>query len=616
MADTSLGQMFFDRARTHASVTAFRVRRGAGFVDVTYRDAASRVEAIAAGLLTAPGGLARRACVGIVAPTSMEWVLVDVATFSLDCIVAPPYPTLLAAEVGYILMDSRVEVLVVENKKQLDKVKSIQGGFTFFDKSYPGSALKVRHFVVLDPTGLEKSPEWESLDELEARGRARLEETRTDREERARTTTKDSIATISYTSGTTGPPKGVIQTHGNWLALIDVSGDLKLFTENTRKSGAFLFLPLAHSFGRLIELAAIYNGGPVIISGIDTLADDLAKSRPGLLPAAPRVYEKIYARITAAVQAAPPHRQRLFQWALSVGKATIPYRSQKKPMPLLLRAQARLADRLVMSKIRARLGLDRIESMLSGSAPLAPAVHEFFVAFGMMLYEGYGLTETCPALTANRPDRWKIGTVGPLLRNVQIKLAPDGEILAKGPNVTPGYWNRDDANAEAFDSDGWFHTGDIGELDGDGFLRITDRKKDLLKTSGGKYVAPVKIEGLLKSKPMILEAVVIGDSKKYCCALLMLDEDGWEQWCTRRGKKMDPRDPELLAELQKSIDEVNRDLASFESIKYFRVLDAPLTVEAGLLTASFKVKRKEVNKRFAHLIDEMYAEKSLTREAA
>jgi long-chain acyl-CoA synthetase len=617
MTDQNLGQMFFDRARVHARIAAFRVRRGEAFVDVSYEEAARRVEAIAAGLLTIPGGLPRRARVGIIGPTSMEWILGDIAALSLDGVVVPIYPTLLASEMGYILKDAEVEVVIVENGAQLEKLKGLAGGFSFFEQSYPASALKLRHFVVLDPTGVPPAAEWESLADLEARGRQQLEETRAERQERVQTTLRESVATYGYTSGTTGPPKGVIQTHHNWLSLLEVSSDLDLFTPSTRVSGAFLFLPLAHAFGRLIELAAFFHGGPLILSSPETVPEDLAKSRPGVFPAAPRVFEKIYARITAGVAAAPPGKQRLFSWAMGVGKATIPYRQQKRALPLVLRAQHRLADKLVLSKLRARLGLARTEAMISGSAPLAPVVLEFFLACGLMLYECYGLTETCPGLTANTPSRWRPGTVGAPLRNVVIKIAEDGEILARGPNVTSGYLNRPDADADAFDADGWFHTGDIGEFDPDGMLRITDRKKDLLKTSGGKYVAPQKIEGLLKSKPMILEAVVIGDNKKYCTALLVLDEDSWRNWAERRGKKMDARDPDLLLELQKSIDEVNRDLASFESIKYFRVLDEQLTVDAGLLTASFKVKRKEVNKRFAALIEEMYEQRpAATAEAA
>lgn len=603
MSDTSLGQMFFDRARAFGDVTAFRFRPPGTdqFRDVSYRDAVTRAEAIAAGLLTIPGGLARRSTVGLLGPTSVEWILADFAALSLDAIVAPVYPTLLAPEIGFILQDAAAEVLVVQNQALLDKVRSIAGGFSFFDKQWP--APRVRHYVVIDGAGVHERDDTETLATLEARGRAQLAATTAEREQRKRTTKRADPATYAYTSGTTGPPKGVIQSHDNWLSLLEVSGELQLFTDGIRKTGAFVFLPLAHSFGRLIELAAVFHGGPVIVSSVETLAEDLVSTRPGLLPAAPRVYEKIYARITAAVTTASPRRQKLFAWALGVGKETIPYRQRNQALPVRLRLQHALADKLVLAKLRARLGLDRTETMLSGSAPLAPVVHEFFFALGLNLYEGYGLTETCPALTANRPGRWKLGTVGTPLRNVSLRIAPDGEILAKGPNVVTGYLHRADADAEAFDGDGWFHTGDIGEFDGEGFLRITDRKKDLLKTSGGKYVAPQKIEGLLKSKPMILEAVVIGDNKHYCTSLLILDEDGWRAWA--RGP-LDPRDPALLAALQQSVNEVNRDLASFESIKYFRVVDTAFTVESGLLTASFKVKRKEVSARFQALIAEMY----------
>jgi long-chain acyl-CoA synthetase len=607
MNDQNLGQMFFDRAKLHATGAAFRVKKNGAYVDVGYREAAERVSSIAAGFLTVPGGLARRAGVGILGPTSMDWIACDYAALSIDCLVAPIYATLLPAEIGYILIDAAVEVLVVENKKAYDKVKGIAGGFTFFDKAYAANAFKLRHFVVIDPSGMEQSADWESLADLEARGRAKLGESEGERRARLDAIKRTDVATYGYTSGTTGPPKGVIQTHHNWLSLLEVSSEMGIFTEHTRHAGCFLFLPLAHSFGRLIEFAGVYHGGPLIISGVDTLADDLKLSRPGFVPAAPRVYEKVYARLMGSVSSMPPMRQKMFHWAVAVGKQTIPYRSANQSLPLGLRAKHALADRLVLSKLRARIGLDRVEGMLSGSAPLAPAVHELFIACGMMLYEAYGLTETCPGLTANRPGKWKLGTVGQPLRNIIIKIASDGEILAKGPNVTSGYLNRPDANKDAFDDEGWFHTGDVGEFDSEGYLRITDRKKDLLKTSGGKYVAPQKIEGLLKSKPMISEAVVIGDNKKYCTVLLVLDDDTWKQWADKRGKKMDPRDTELNAELQKSIDEVNRDLASFESIKYFRVVDQPFTVESGLLTASFKVKRKEVNKRFDGLITEMYS---------
>ena len=264
----------------------------------------------------------------------------------------------------------------------------------------------------------------------------------------------------------------------------------------------------------------------------------------------------------------------------------------------------------MLSKIRAKLGMDRMHALLSGSAALPREVAEFFASVGLVVLEAYGLTETCPGLTTNRFDNWRIGTVGPAIKGVQLKLAADGEILAKGPNVVSGYLNRPEATAEAWDAEGWFHTGDIGELDADGHLRITDRKKDLIKTSGGKYVAPQKVEGLLKTKPILSEAVVIGDNRKYCVVLVTVDKEKLAAWSQRTGNPPDLHGPAVQKEIQGYIDELNRGLASFESIKYFRVLDEEFSVDNGMLTASFKVKRKQVAARYKDLIDAMYTAKN------
>jgi long-chain acyl-CoA synthetase len=606
----NLAEMFFRRARELAGKPAVKHRpKGEkSMSDVTFAQMEKRVAAIAAGLLTIDGGLARGASVGIIAATRLEWIACDFAGLSLGCVVVPVYASLLPPEIGFIHVDAGIEVVIVENREALDKVRAIRAGFTFLDKKYGATDVKLRKIVVIDHAGIPPSDDWESLFDLEARGEKRLAETLEERERRTRETPRSALASICYTSGTTGAPKGVLQTHDNWLSVLEVAADLDMFTPMTRVNGALLFLPLAHAFGRLIEWGAVFFGSLTILSSIETLLEDLTATRPGFVPSAPRMYEKMYARIMAMVATANPRRQKLFAWALGVGKQTIPYRQKHKPLPLVLAAQHAVADKIVLSKLRARLGLDRVESMVTGSAPLAPAVHEFFLSIGTLLIEGYGLTESCPALTANRPDKWKMGTVGVPLRNVQIKIAEDGEICGKGPNVTSGYHNRADANAEAFDADGWFHTGDIGEFDADGFLRITDRKKDLLKTSGGKYVAPVKIEGLLKAKPMIGEAVVIGDNRKYCTALIVVDEDGLKAFAQRTGAPADKNGAQTIAALQASIDEVNRELASFESIKYFRVVPEAFTVDNGMLTASFKVKRKSVSTRYADLIETMYGE--------
>lgn len=615
--DVSIAQMFFDRSRAAGDHPALRKKQGCGFVDVSYASQALQVEAVAAGLLSMVGGLATGARVAIFASTRSEWLAIDFAALSLGAITVPLYPTVLTPEVGYLHVDASIDVVFCEGKEQLEKVRTMRGGFRFLDKDYGPERIELRHIVVLDTAGIEVADDWESFATLLARGRGLVAAGApevAERERRTRALTRADIATYSYTSGTTGAPKGVIQTHGNWLSILDVAGDMGIFTAGTRETGVFLFLPLAHAFGRLNGFGAVYFQAVVVLSTVETLLDDLTGSQPGFLPSAPRMYEKIYARLMATVAAAPPRRQKIFAWAIDIGTRTIPHRRLHQPLPPLLKAQHLIADRLVLSKIRTRLGLSRVESMLTGSAPLAPAVHEFFFAIGLTLIEAYGLTETCPGISANRPDDWKLGTVGKLLKNVQVRFETDGEICVKGPNVTSGYLNRDDANAAAFDVDGWFHTGDIGAMDSEGFLMITDRKKDLLKTSGGKYIAPQKIEGLLKARPLITEAVVIGDNKKYCTALIVVDDDVLQQWSTQTGQAADRRAPATLAHLQQQVAAVNADLAPFETIKYFRVVSEAFSVQNGLLTPSFKVKRKAVSARYAGLIDEMY-EASLTRGA-
>ncbi len=604
---------------------ALRLRRGGGFVDVTFAAMAERVEAIAAGLLSVPGGVAAGATVALMGKTSASWICVDFAAMSLGAVTVPIYATLLGPEVGYILQDAAAIVIVVDDKAQFERVVSIIDGFNFFDVHYGPDAVALKHIVVVDPDGViaPDGVSWESLSDLEARGRAALaaEPAADERgavgvrdrasvaERRARTAavTRDTLATITYTSGTTGAPKGVLQSHGNWLSLLDVAHTMQIFTAGTQRTGAFLFLPLAHAFGRLVAFGGVYFSTVTVISSPETLLNDLLATRPGFVPAAPRVYEKIYARLMATVAEMPRRRQQIFRWALAVGERSIPWRERQEPLPPFLAAQMAVAERLVFRALRTKLGLDRIEVMLSGSAALSPTVLRFFLSMNIMVIEAYGLTETCPGISANRPDRFRVGTVGPIIPGVEIRFEPDGEICVRGPNIARGYHKRPDANAEAFDPPergGYFHTGDIGVLDDDGFLRITDRKKDLIKTSGGKYVAPQKIEGLLKGRPFIADTVVIGDGHNYCTCLVVVDDDAVNGAFARNGGS--DRDAFVSASVRTQVDAVNAELSSFETIKDFRVVTTPFSVENGLLTASFKVKRKEVTKRYMALIDEMY----------
>jgi long-chain acyl-CoA synthetase len=443
------------------------------------------------------------------------------------------------------------------------------------------------------------------LADLEKRGSEKLEETAADRQRRRDDTDREHTATYTYTSGTTGPPKGVIQTNENMLSMLESAEQCGLINVEMRDGGLFLFLPLAHSFGRLIELSSPFFNAPIVIANIPTLVDDLGATRPGFFPAAPRVYEKMKSRIESKVANAPAIRQRLFHWAIDAGKATVPYRSTGQPMPLTTRLRYRVANKIVLSKLRAALGLDRCIAALSGSAPLNVEVHEFFLAMGVDLLEAYGLTETCPGLTSNLPGHLRLGTVGPALPGVTIKIAADGEILAKGPNITSGYLNRAEATDAAFDDDGWFLTGDLGSMDAEGFVKITGRKKELMKTSGGKYIAPAKLEGRVKIMPIIQECVTVADTRNYATAIIAIDPEELEEWSKTTGSPADPNSEAVRSAIQAHIDQVNTTLSSYETIKYFRIVP-PMTVESGLLTASLKVKRKVVYARYEDLIDNMY----------
>ncbi len=605
MADKSIGGMLLRRIAESPNHEAIRFKSGSSWKSITWRTLGERMERIAAGLLTAPGDVEERAAIAVLGNTSYDWVAVDFACMSVGLRTVPVYATLLPEEVGYLHTDTEAVVAVVENGAQLEKVRAMRGGFDFFDNHYDADKVKVRHIVVMDTTGVEPADDWESLADLEARGAQRLAELKDQMAAWIKAVGRADTCTYTYTSGTTGPPKGVIQTNDNMLSMVENIGATGMFRPEVAAGGLFLFLPLAHSFGRLIEHSGPFFDSPIIVSSVPTLLEDLLATKPGFFPAAPRVYEKMKAKIETKVAGAPPIRQKLFHAAINAGKATVPYRSNGRPLPFLTGLKYRLADKVVLSKLRAALGFDNAKILLSGSAPLGVDVHEFFLAMGLDLLEAYGLTETCPGLTANQPGRLKLGTVGPALPGVTIKIAEDGEILAKGPNITAGYLNREDATSEAFNAEGWFCTGDLGSMDADGFVKITGRKKELMKTSGGKYIAPAKLEARLKSMPMIQEAISIADTRNFVSALIAIDPEAVVDWAKQNGVSADIHGQAVRDAVQKHVDEVNKTLAQFETVKKFQIIEA-LTVESGLLTASLKVKRGPTHDRYADLIDQMY----------
>ena len=395
MTHQTLGRMFLQRIQESPSDVAIRHKDGSGsYKDVSWRQLGERMERIAAGLLTAVDELPHHAAVAILGSTSTDWIACDFAALSISLRTVPVYATLLPSEVGYLHVDTESVIAIVEDAAQLEKVREMRQGFEFFETKYSADQVKLQHIIVMNPAGIEPAEDWESLADLEKRGAEQLEATKEEREKRANDLQRDDTATYTYTSGTTGPPKGVIQTSGNMLSMLESAEKCGVINQDMKEGGLFLFLPLAHSFGRLIELSGPYFNTPIVIAGIPTLKEDLIASRPGFFPSAPRVYEKFKARIESGVAGAPFIKRTLATWALGVGKKSVPYTLNNRRMPWLLQKQHDLADKIIFSKLRNGLGLDRCSIMLSGSAPLSVEVHSFFIGLGLKLADA--VMKVCP----------------------------------------------------------------------------------------------------------------------------------------------------------------------------------------------------------------------------
>jgi len=419
------------------------------------------------------------------------------------------------------------------------------------------------------------------------------------------------LATLIYTSGTTGDPKGVMLTHGNLLH--NLLAAEKVFPMVNHECTCLSFLPLCHSFERTAgHNFAIYVGETIAYAeSVEKVPENMLEVRPHIMCSVPRLYEKMYARVNEKVAADPPLRQKIFRWAIGVGREVFAHRVARTQPGALLKLRFALADRLVFSKIKQRTG-GRLRLFISGGAPLAREIAEFFGAAGMLICEGYGLTETSPVITCNRPDRIKPGTVGLPLEHVEVRIAEDGEILTRGPHVMKGYYNKPEATAEAIEKDGWFHTGDIGLVDADGFLVITDRKKDIIVTSGGKNIAPQPIENRLKTNRFFAEVVMIGNRRNFASALVVPNFEALQAWAQGRGIAVSGRDelvrqPQVVQHYTDLINEMTPDLAQFEKIKKIALLTREFSQESGELTPTLKVKRRVVEERYKTMIDMMYA---------
>ena len=597
-AMSSVAHLFLDRVAKTPHREAFRIPNGTGWKSISWEQTGMRVRAIASGLRSL--GLTDEERVTILAGTRLEWILADLGILCAAGATTTIYPSNTPDECKFILEDSGSVMVFAEDEKQVKKLR--------LKRAELPQLKKVITFV--DVPADPADGDWViSLDKLEALGKAYDDATPDAYEKVARSVTADKLATLIYTSGTTGTPKGVELLHDAWLYQAEGIDAMKLLVEDDVQ---YFWLPLAHVFGKVLEAAQLRIGFATAIDGrIDKLVENLAVVRPTFVAAVPRIFEKIYNKVIGDAKEAGGFKWKVFQWAVSVGKEISHVRQAGREPSGLLAVKDAIATKLVFSKLQDRFG-GRLRYFVSGSAPLNRDVAEFFHAFGILILEGYGLTEAAASNFVNRPNHYKFGTVGKALPGTEVKLAEsDSEILLKCRGVMRGYHNLPAATKEAIDAEGWFHTGDIGEMDADGFLKITDRKKDLIKTSGGKYIAPQLLEGKLKTlSGLISQVVVHGDRRNYCSALITVDEPALKKWAGGKGLSGDyaalVQKAELRAELQPAIDELNRGLPSYSTVKKFAILPTDFTVEEGELTASLKVRRKVVEKKYQHVLDEFY----------
>jgi len=601
--------MWKGRVRETPQRTAFRFKKDGAWAAMTWAEADTFAREVAAGLVSL--GVAPGDRIALLSQTRLEWVLCDVAILLAGAVTVPIYPQSTAEQCEFIIRDAGAKLVILEDAAQVAKLLPVRHRlFTVArlvhvsgDATLEKPDAQGRTRVTLADVTHGAGDFVTSLDDLRAAGRVWMSKHPDQLDKQSASITPDSMFTIIYTSGTTGVPKGVVLTHENISAGVCSAARAINILDSDQQ---YLFVPLAHVLGREIEWAPIQVGCTTWFSeGIAKIKENLVEVRPTFMASVPRIYEKFYAGLQLAFAQGSPGKRKLVKWALGVGKRASARKRAGKSMGPWLGLKHAIADKLVFSKVRERLGLDKCRFLVSGGAPLSPEIAEFFHAVGLVILEGYGLTETVAAAFFNRLNNYRFGTVGPALDVVQVKIADDGEILMRGPSVFRQYYNNPQATAEAVEPDGWFHSGDIGVLE-DGFLRITDRKKDLIVTAGGKKVAPQPIENAIKvQSSMVSQALVYGDKRPYCVALLTLSEDAMKRFAAGGAPPGDSG--ELHAMLKKDFDQINAKLASWETIKKFAVLPNDFTEAGGELTPSLKVKRKIVIERYQSVIDGLYA---------
>ncbi|MBQ0969183.1 MULTISPECIES: AMP-binding protein [Streptomyces] len=606
----SVAGLFLERVAATPDAEAYRypVPPAAGegpddWKSLTWAQAAERVYAIAAGLIEL--GVQPEQRVALASSTRLEWILADLGIMCAGAATTTVYPQTNADESAYILSDSESRVLIAEDAAQLAKAREKKAELP-----------DLTHVVVIDATGADTAEEWVlTLDDLERRGAARLEQDPQLIKERVGALTKDQLATLIYTSGTTGRPKGVRLPHDCWSYMAKAIAATGLVSKDDVQ---YLWLPLAHVFGKVLTSGQIEAGHVTAVDGrVDKIIENLPVVQPTYMAAVPRIFEKVYNGVAAKARAGGGAKYKIFQWAAGIAREYAKVtqdnfrRTGTASAPAGLRTKHAVADRLVYAKIREAFG-GRLRACVSGSAALAPEIGYFFAGAGIHILEGYGLTESSAASFVNPGEAYRTGTVGKPLPGTEVRIADDGEILLRGPGIMEGYHKLPEKTAEVLEADGWFHTGDIGELSPDGYLRITDRKKDLIKTSGGKYIAPAEVEGQFKAVcPYVSNILVHGADRNFCTALIALDEIAITEWAKENGLEGKPyaeivAAPATVEMVDGYVKQLNEGLQRWQTIKKFRLLPRDLDVEHGEITPSLKLKRPVVEREYKNLIEEMY----------
>nr|WP_203644511.1 AMP-dependent synthetase/ligase [Streptomyces sp. SID14478] len=611
----SVASLFLERVAATPDAEAYRypvpAPSGQGPDDwksLSWAGAAQRVYAISAGLVEL--GVQPEERVALAASTRVEWILADLGIMCAGAATTTIYPQTNAEESAFILSDSASKVLVAEDAAQLAKARERRADLP-----------ELRHVVVIDATGVEpdaSDPDgWLlTLEDLETRGAAYLEKNPDVVKERVAAIRKDQLATLIYTSGTTGRPKGVRLPHDNWSYMAKAISATGLVGADDVQ---YLWLPLAHVFGKVLTSGQIEVGHVTAVDGrVDKIIENLPIVQPTYMAAVPRIFEKVYNGVAAKARAGGNAKYKIFQWAAGVAREYAKVsqdnfrRTGVNSVPFGLASKHKVADALVYSKLREAFG-GRLRACVSGSAALAPEIGYFFAGAGVHILEGYGLTESSAASFVNPGEAYRTGTVGKPLPGTEVRIADDGEILLRGPGIMEGYHGLPEKTVEVLESDGWFHTGDIGELSADGYLRITDRKKDLIKTSGGKYIAPAEVEGQFKAVcPYVSNILVHGADRNFCSALISLDEPAILDWAKENGLggasyAQIMAAPATVQLIDGYVQELNQGLQKWQTIKKFKLLPRDLDIEHGELTPSLKLKRPVVERQYKELLDEMYA---------